>query len=67
MKPRWMNDDYDKYLEPPTEPRYVVCANCGEWIDQTMLIGVNGTLPIVMNTVLKKPRRGSNMERRKRK
>jgi hypothetical protein len=33
MKPRWMNDDYDKYLEPPTEPRYVVCANCGEWID----------------------------------
>ena len=36
MKPRWMNDDYEwlrRYLEPPTEPRYVVCANCGEWID----------------------------------
>lgn len=33
MKHRRMNDDYDRYLEPPTEPRYVVCANCGEWID----------------------------------
>ena len=30
MKRRWMNDDY---LEPPIQPRYVVCMNCGEWID----------------------------------
>jgi len=28
-----MNDDYDSYLEPPTEPRYVVCVHCGQWID----------------------------------
>ncbi len=29
----WINDDSDSYLEPPIEPRYVVCANCGKWID----------------------------------
>ena len=33
MKRQWMNDDYDTYLEPPTESRYVVCAYCGKWID----------------------------------
>jgi hypothetical protein len=33
MRRRWINDDYDGYLEPPTQPRYVVCMNCGEWID----------------------------------
>jgi hypothetical protein len=33
MKRQWMNDDYDRYLEPPTEPRYVVCATCGARID----------------------------------
>ena len=33
MKRQRMNDDYDSYLEPPTESRYVVCAYCGKWID----------------------------------
>ena len=33
MRRNWTNDDWDDYLEPSTEPRYVVCANCGEWID----------------------------------
>ena len=33
MKSRWMSDNYDRYLEPPIEPRYVACANCGKWID----------------------------------
>ena len=33
MRRNWTNDDWDDYLEPLTEPRYVVCANCGEWID----------------------------------
>jgi hypothetical protein len=33
MKRQQTNDDYDDYLEPPTESRYVICANYGEWID----------------------------------
>ena len=24
---------WEPWLEPPIEPRYVVCANCGEWVD----------------------------------
>jgi hypothetical protein len=33
MRRNWTNDDWDDYLEPLTEPRYVVCMNCGKWID----------------------------------
>ena len=30
VTPEWE----DSYLEPPCESRYVICANCGEWVDR---------------------------------